>query len=63
MSTSASHDQELTGDLATAKPPHSFSSHFLVVPERYYGSDGKLIKHDRVKRTPDHLLYAMMLDK
>ena len=26
---------ELTGDLATAQPPHTFSNHYLVMPERY----------------------------
>ncbi|CAD7931658.1 unnamed protein product [Amoebophrya sp. A25] len=54
---------ELTGDLAQATPPNSFQQQYLVVPDRYYDANGKLVVHDRILRYPHHLKYAMLLDK
>ena len=54
---------ELTGDLATAAAPHHFNSHYLVVPDKYWNADGVRAHHERIKAWPDHLQYAMMLDR
>ncbi|CAD7966704.1 unnamed protein product [Amoebophrya sp. A120] len=54
---------ELTGDLATARPPNNFQQQYLVVPDRFFDGGGKLTPHPRVLLYPHHLRYAMLLDK